>query len=161
MAMESSFTRAPSVRRLARELGVNLSTVTGSGRKSRITADDVRAAGSGPKQPAPAAAGGTGVLAGLAPWPVVDFAKYGPIERVPLTRIQRLSGPNLARNWAMIPHVTQNDEADITELESWRKQLNDEHAKAAVKFTMVTFLVAACVATLKEFPSFNAAARRR
>jgi pyruvate dehydrogenase E2 component (dihydrolipoamide acetyltransferase) len=147
---------SPSVRRLARELGVDLSTVAGSGRKSRITADDVRGAGSGQKRPAPAAAG-TGVLAGLAPWPVVDFAKYGPVERVPLTRIQRLSGPNLARNWAMIPHVTQNDEADITELESWRKQLNDEHAKAGVKFTMVTFLVAACVATLKEFPSFNAA----
>jgi pyruvate dehydrogenase E2 component (dihydrolipoyllysine-residue acetyltransferase) len=88
---------------------------------------------------------------------VVDFAKYGPVERVALTRIQRLSGPALARNWAMIPHVTQNDEADVTELESWRKQLNDEHAKAGIKFTMVTFLVAACVATLKEFPSFNSA----
>jgi pyruvate dehydrogenase E2 component (dihydrolipoamide acetyltransferase) len=146
---------SPSVRRLARELRVDLSTVAGSGRKDRITAEDVRRAGSGAS--APGSRTGSGVIPGLAPWPVVDFAKYGPIERVPLTRIQRLSGPNLARNWAMIPHVTQNDEADITELEAWRKRLNDEHSKAGVKFTMVSFLVAACVATLKEFPAFNAA----
>ena len=91
----------------------------------------------------------------LAPWPTVDFEKFGPVERVERTRIQKISAPNLARNWVMIPHVTHNDEADITELEAWRKQLNAEHAKAGVKFTMVSFLVAACVATLKEFPTFN------
>ena len=83
---------------------------------------------------------------------VVDFAKFGPIERVPRSRIQRISGPVLARNWVMIPHVTQNDEADITELEAWRKQLNDELRSDGVKFTMVSFLIVASVATLKEFP---------
>jgi pyruvate dehydrogenase E2 component (dihydrolipoamide acetyltransferase) len=88
----------------------------------------------------------------LAPWPSVDFAKYGPIERVERTRIQKISGPNLARNWVMIPHVTHNDEADVTELEAWRKQLNKEQD---VKVTMVAFLVVASVATLKEFPNFN------
>ena len=92
---------------------------------------------------------------GLAPWPVVDFEKFGPVERVERTRIQRISAPNLARNWVMIPHVTHNDEADITELEAWRKQLNAEQGKDGVKFTMVSFLVAASVATLREFPTFN------
>ena len=122
-----------------------------------MTADDVRSAGSG------ARAGGAGVptngsAAGLnlAPWPVVDFEKFGPIERVERTRIQKISAPNLARNWVMIPHVTHNDEADITDLEDWRKRLNAEHSKTGVKFTMVTFLIAACVATLKDFPTFNA-----
>ncbi len=92
----------------------------------------------------------------LAPWPQIDFTRYGPVERVPRSRIQRISGPNLARNWVMIPHVTQNDEADITELEAWRKELNAEHARDGVKVTMVSFLVLACVATLKEFETFNA-----
>ena len=91
----------------------------------------------------------------LLPWPTVDFEKYGPVERVERSRIQRISAPNLARNWVMIPHVTHNDEADITELEAWRKQLNEEYARAGVKFTMVSFLVAACVVALKEFPAFN------
>jgi pyruvate dehydrogenase E2 component (dihydrolipoamide acetyltransferase) len=89
------------------------------------------------------------------PWPRVDFEKFGPVERVPRSRIQRISAPNLARNWVMIPHVTHNDEADITELEAWRKQLNERH-RGAVKFTMVSFLVKACVAALKEFPDVNA-----
>jgi pyruvate dehydrogenase E2 component (dihydrolipoamide acetyltransferase) len=89
----------------------------------------------------------------IAPWPTVDFEKYGPIERVERSRIQKISGPNLARNWVMIPHVTHNDEADITELEAWRKQLNSEQPD--VKVTMVAFLVVACAATLKEFPLFN------
>jgi pyruvate dehydrogenase E2 component (dihydrolipoamide acetyltransferase) len=149
---------SPSVRRLARELGVNLHAVSGSGRKGRITADDVRAVQHGGAVAAPSPAGmpGTanGAGLGLAPWPVVDFEKFGPVERVQRSRIQRISGPALARNWVMIPHVTQHDEADITELEAWRKQLNTN--RDGVKFTMVSFLVAASVATLKQFPIFNA-----
>jgi pyruvate dehydrogenase E2 component (dihydrolipoamide acetyltransferase) len=141
---------SPSVRRLARGLGVDLANVAGSGHKGRIIADDVVGAGKG----AAVAAGVPGLA--LLPWPKVDFEKFGAVERVPRTRIQKISAPNLARNWMMIPHVTHNDEADITELEAWRKQLNDEHAKAGTKFTMVTFLVAACVATVKQFPEFNA-----
>jgi pyruvate dehydrogenase E2 component (dihydrolipoamide acetyltransferase) len=149
---------SPSVRRIARELRVDLSAVTGSGRKGRITKGDVEGfVGRGP-----GAAGVPGRAAGLpgpavagldlAPWPVVDFEKFGPVERVERTRIQKISAPNLARNWVMIPHVTHNDEADITELEAFRKQLNSEQD---VKVTMVAFLVVACVATLKEFPHFN------
>jgi pyruvate dehydrogenase E2 component (dihydrolipoamide acetyltransferase) len=152
---------SPSARRLARELGVDLSAVTGSGRKGRITRDDVQSLADG-KGPGGAAApagggGGGGGVAGLdlLPWPTVDFEKFGPIERVERSRIQRISAPNLARNWVMIPHVTHNDEADITDLEAWRKQLNEQHAREGVKFTMVAFLVAACVTALKEFPNFN------
>ncbi|HEY6525211.1 MAG TPA: dihydrolipoyllysine-residue acetyltransferase [Solirubrobacteraceae bacterium] len=159
---------SPSARRLARERGVDLSAVTGSGRKGRITRDDVQslADGKGVDEAAvPAGGGGGGGGAGgggggvagldLLPWPSVDFEKFGPIERVERSRIQRISAPNLARNWVMIPHVTHNDEADITDLEAWRKQLNEEHAREAVKFTMVSFLVAACVTALKKFPNFN------
>jgi pyruvate dehydrogenase E2 component (dihydrolipoamide acetyltransferase) len=152
---------SPSARRLARELGVDLRAVTGSGRKGRITRDDVQnlADGDGAAPaPAPSAApAGTGSVGGLEllPWPTVDFEKYGPAERVARSRIQRISGPNLARNWVMIPHVTHNDEADITDLEAWRKRLNEEHSREGVKFTMVTFLVAASVAALKAFPTFN------
>ncbi|HTU98443.1 MAG TPA: dihydrolipoyllysine-residue acetyltransferase [Solirubrobacteraceae bacterium] len=153
---------SPSARRLARELGVDLRAVTGSGRKGRITKDDVQnlADGKGPSA-APSSGGGARPAGGgvggldLLPWPSVDFEKFGPVERVERSRIQRISAPNLARNWVMIPHVTHNDEADITELEAWRKQLNDEHAREGVKFTMVSFLVAACVKALKEFPNFN------
>jgi pyruvate dehydrogenase E2 component (dihydrolipoamide acetyltransferase) len=147
---------SPSVRRLARELGVELSGLAGSGRKGRITKDDVQAAaGAGPaavRAPAPAADGAVAAL-GLAPWPKVDFAKYGEIERVPLSRIKKISGPNLARNWVMIPHVTQHDEADITALEAFRKSLNAEQSD--VKVTMVALLIKACVASLHEFPDFN------
>jgi pyruvate dehydrogenase E2 component (dihydrolipoamide acetyltransferase) len=155
---------SPSARRLARELGVDLSAVTGSGRQGRITRDDVQQASEGAPEAAPsgratAAPSGPTTAAApgleLAPWPSIDFEKFGPVERVTRSRIQRISAPNLARNWAMIPHVTHNDEADITDLEAWRKQLNEEHARDGVKFTMVTFLVAACVATLKAFPTFN------
>jgi pyruvate dehydrogenase E2 component (dihydrolipoamide acetyltransferase) len=153
---------SPSARRLARERGVDLSSVSGSGRKGRITRDDVQnlADGKGTDGAAAPAAGGGSAGAGVAglellPWPSVDFEKFGPIERVERSRIQRISAPNLARNWVMIPHVTHNDEADITELEAWRKQLNDEHAREGVKFTMVSFLVAACVTALKQFPDFN------
>jgi pyruvate dehydrogenase E2 component (dihydrolipoamide acetyltransferase) len=146
---------SPSVRRLARELRVDLSGVQGSGRKGRITQEDVRAAGSG-ATPAPTPAQPSGAaLTGLAPWPSLDFSKQGPVERVPRSRIQRISAPNLARNWAMIPHVTHHDEADITDLEAWRKQLNAEQGADGVKVTMVSFLVVASVATLKAFPDFN------
>jgi pyruvate dehydrogenase E2 component (dihydrolipoamide acetyltransferase) len=149
---------SPSVRRLARELGVDLARVSGTGRKGRITVDDVRRG-----QSNGARVDFSDVYAekstrglDLAPWPTVDFEKFGPVERVPRSRIQRISAPNLARNWVMIPHVTQNDEADITELEAWRKQLNTELATDGVKVTMVSFLIAASVATLKAFPDFNA-----
>jgi pyruvate dehydrogenase E2 component (dihydrolipoamide acetyltransferase) len=105
--------------------------------------------------PAPAGGGGTGLgIEGLPPWPSIDFSRFGETERVQRSRIQRISGPVLARNWVMIPHVTHNDEADITELEAWRKQLNSEQSD--VKVTMVAFLVKASVATLKAFPNFNA-----
>ena len=145
---------SPSARRTARELGVELSQVSGTGRKGRITREDVE--GFGERGPAPASPAGPGLGLDLPPWPSIDFEKFGPIERVPRSRIQKIAAPNLARNWVMIPHVTQNDEADITELEAWRKQLNEEHAREGIKVTMVSFLVVACVATLKEFPNFNA-----
>jgi pyruvate dehydrogenase E2 component (dihydrolipoamide acetyltransferase) len=144
---------SPSVRRLAREREVDLRQVQGSGRKGRITRDDVE--GFVTKGPATPSAAGPGLGLELAPWPSTNFEKFGPVERVTRSRIQRISGPNLARNWVMIPHVTHNDEADITELEAWRKRLNEEHARDGVKVTMVSFLVVACVATLKEFPNFN------
>ena len=144
---------SPSVRRLARELGVDLTQVRGSGRKGRITREDVEAAQRGP---APAAATApSAALPGLAPWPSLDFSKFGPVERVPRSRIRKISAPNLARNWVMIPHVTHNDEADITELEAWRKRLNQDQGPDGVKVTMVSFLVVASVAALKEFPDVN------
>jgi pyruvate dehydrogenase E2 component (dihydrolipoamide acetyltransferase) len=151
---------SPSVRRFAREQGVALAGVTGSGRGGRITKEDVesvrRGSGSGGAAPAGATAGGAAIPGlNLSPWPKVDFEKFGSVERVERTRIQKISAPALARNWVMIPHVTHNDEADITDLESWRKQLNGE-ARDGVKMTMVTFLIAASVATLKAFPEFNA-----
>jgi pyruvate dehydrogenase E2 component (dihydrolipoamide acetyltransferase) len=142
---------SPSVRRIARERGIDLTGVHGTGRKGRITTSDVE--GYDPGAAPPPGAGGSAALGlDIAPWPSVDFGKYGPIERVERTRIQRISAPNLARNWVTIPHVTHNDEADITDLEAWRKQLN---AEQDVKVTMVAFLIVACVATLKEFPIFN------
>jgi pyruvate dehydrogenase E2 component (dihydrolipoamide acetyltransferase) len=142
---------SPGVRRLARELGVDLSQVKGSGRKGRITKDDVR---KGPEAPAPAAAPSAGIAGlELAPWPKPNFEKQGEIERQPLTRIQKISGPNLARNWVMIPHVTHHDEADITELEAFRKRTNAEQSD--VKVTMVALLVKAVVGSLKAFPVVN------
>jgi len=152
---------SPSVRRLARELDVELRGADGSGRRGRLTSDDVRAIADGSRSASTAGSGDGGTAGGamgagleLLPWPRVDFEKFGPVERVPRTRIQRISAPNLARNWVMIPHVTHDDEADITDLEAWRKQLNERH-RGAVKFTMVSFLVKACVAALKEFPDVN------
>jgi pyruvate dehydrogenase E2 component (dihydrolipoamide acetyltransferase) len=154
---------SPSARRLARELNVDISGVRGSGRGGRITRDDVTHAADEPATPAPAAPTGGGPAQAptggggldLLPWPKVDFEKFGPVERVARTRIQRISAPNLARNWVMIPHVTHNDEADITELEEWRKLLNKQHERDGVKFTMVSFLVKASVATLKAFENVN------
>jgi pyruvate dehydrogenase E2 component (dihydrolipoamide acetyltransferase) len=146
---------SPAVRRLARERGVDLMRVTGSGRKGRITKEDVETAAAG-EAPAAAAGPATGADLGLAPWPQVDFEKYGPVERVTLSRIKRIAGPVLARNWVMIPHVTQHDEADITDLEAFRVATNEAHAKEGVKLTMVALLLKACVATLQAFPECNA-----
>jgi pyruvate dehydrogenase E2 component (dihydrolipoamide acetyltransferase) len=139
---------SPSVRRRAHELGIDLSTVTGTGRKGRITIEDVENSTAAPA-PAAAPAG----FAGLPPWPTVDFAKFGEIERVPLSRIQKISGPLLTRNWVMIPHVTQHEDADITELEAFRKGINAEQSD--VKVTMVALMLKAVVASLKQFPDFN------
>lgn len=146
---------SPAVRVFARELGVDLSQVSGSERGGRITKEDVqRFVKSALSGGAPAAAAGTGGLA-LIPWPQVDFSKFGPVVSEPLSRIKKLSGANLARNWAMIPHVTQFDEADITEMEAFRKKLGEEH-KDTVKITPLVFLIKASVAALKKFPAFNA-----
>jgi pyruvate dehydrogenase E2 component (dihydrolipoamide acetyltransferase) len=149
---------SPGVRRFARELGVDLQKVKGSGPKGRILKEDIQGfvkgalAGAG----APRAAGGGLADLGLPAWPKVDFAKFGPVEVKPLTRIQKISGPALARNWVMIPHVTQFDEADITELEAFRAKVNEENAKSGVKVTPLAFLIKAVVAALKKFPAFNA-----
>jgi pyruvate dehydrogenase E2 component (dihydrolipoamide acetyltransferase) len=145
---------SPGTRRLARELGVDLAQVSGSGRKGRITADDVRAAKEGPPAQAAPSGGDSGLE--LLPWPSIDFSKYGEVEVVPLSRIRKISGANLARNWVRIPHVTHNDEADITDLEALRKTLNEEYKKQEVRVTMLAFLIKACVAGLKQFPDFNA-----
>jgi pyruvate dehydrogenase E2 component (dihydrolipoamide acetyltransferase) len=148
---------SPAVRKFARELGVDLHKVRGSGPKQRITQDDVRSFVKGviAQASAPAAAG-DGAALGLIPWPKVDFAKFGPIEPKPLSRIKKLSGANLHRNWVMIPHVTNNDEADITDLEAFRVSLNKESDQTGVKYTMLGFLIKAVVAALKKYPEFNA-----
>jgi pyruvate dehydrogenase E2 component (dihydrolipoamide acetyltransferase) len=150
---------SPSVRKFARELGVDLAQVRGTGPKGRITHDDVRgfvkAAISGAVAKAAPAAPAAGIGLGMLPWPQVDFAKFGPIERVEMSRIKKLSGPNLHRNWVMIPHVTNHEDADITELEALRVQLNKEYERSGVKITMLAFLIKACVAALKKFPDFN------
>jgi pyruvate dehydrogenase E2 component (dihydrolipoamide acetyltransferase) len=146
---------SPSVRRLARERGIDLHEIHGSGRKGRITREDIEQFQSKGPAAAPASPSAPDVGLDLAPERKIDFEKFGPIERVERSRIQRISAPRIARSWITIPHVTQNDEADITELEAWRRRLNEEHARDGVKLTMVSFLVAASVATLKEFPNFN------
>ncbi|MBE2210399.1 MAG: dihydrolipoyllysine-residue acetyltransferase [Xanthomonadaceae bacterium] len=150
---------SPAVRLFARELGVDLSQVGGSGDKGRITREDVQkfvkdALAGGPRPAGAGATGGTGLH--LLPWPKVDFAKFGPIEVKPLSRIKKISGANLARNWAMIPHVTQFDSADITDLEALRVQLNKENEKSGIKLTMLAFLMKASVSLLKQYPDFNA-----
>jgi pyruvate dehydrogenase E2 component (dihydrolipoamide acetyltransferase) len=147
---------SPAVRAFARELGVDLSRVSGSERGGRITKDDVQKfvkgvmAGGGPV----AAGGSTGL--NLLPWPQIDFSKFGETETRPLSRIKKLSGANLARNWAMIPHVTQFEDADITDLEALRGTLNKENEKAGIKVTMLAFLIKASVAALQKYPDFNA-----
>jgi pyruvate dehydrogenase E2 component (dihydrolipoamide acetyltransferase) len=153
---------SPSVRKFARELGVPLDEVKGTGPKGRVTQEDVQAftravmKGEASTKAAGKAAGlGGGEALGLLPWPKVDFAKFGPIERKDLGRIKKISGANLHRNWVMIPHVTNHDDADITELEAFRVQLNKENEKAGIKVTMLAFLIKACVAALKKFPEFN------
>ena len=151
---------SPAVRLFARELGVDLFKVGGSARGGRITKEDVQKfvkgalAGGVQAGGAVPAAGGGGL--NLLPWPKVDFAKFGEIEVKPLSRIKKISGANLARNWAMIPHVTQHDDADITELEALRVQLNKENEKAGIKLTMLAFLMKASVAALRKYPEFNA-----
>ncbi len=155
---------SPSVRKYARELGVDVNLVGGTGPKNRITQEDVQRYVKGvmtgqaaaPGKAAAAAAPAGGGELNLLPWPKVDFTKFGPVEPKPLSRIKKISGANLHRNWVMIPHVTNNDEADITELEAFRVQMNKEHEKAGVKFTMLAFVIKAVVGALKKFPTFNA-----
>jgi pyruvate dehydrogenase E2 component (dihydrolipoamide acetyltransferase) len=156
---ESAFKLAyagPGVRKLARELGVDLGSLKGSGDKGRILKEDVEVAAKGgpaAKAAAPAGAGVGGIE--LLPWPKVDFAKFGPIEAKPLPRIKKISAANLHRNWVMIPHVTNHDDADITDLEAFRVQLNKEIEKSGVRVSMLAFMIKAAVATLKKFPDFN------
>jgi pyruvate dehydrogenase E2 component (dihydrolipoamide acetyltransferase) len=160
---------SPSVRKFARELGVPLEEVKGSGAKGRITAEDVqsftRAVMSGSAQTRASAAaqgskagasGADGAGLGLIPWPKVDFTKFGPVERKDMSRIKKISGANLHRNWVMIPHVTNHDDADITDLEAFRVSTNKENEKSGIKVTMLAFLIKACVAALRKFPEFNA-----
>ncbi|WP_219136652.1 dihydrolipoyllysine-residue acetyltransferase [Janthinobacterium sp. UMAB-60] len=156
---------SPSIRKFARELGVELALVGGSGPKGRITQEDVQnfvkgvmsGAVAAPNAPA-AAKGGSGVGLDLLPWPSLDFSKFGTTELLPLSRIKKISGPNLHRNWVMIPHVTQFDEADVTDLEAFRVDTNAANAKNkdAAKLTMLAFVIKASVAALKKFPAFNA-----
>ena len=158
---------SPSVRKFARELGVDLHRVKGSGAKDRITQEDVQAfvkaalADGGPKPAAASSGSGSGLATGFGSgwpaWPSLDFAKFGTTETIALSRIKKISGPNLARNWASIPHVTQFDEADITELEDFRKSANDAYAKKKdpAKVTMLAFVMKACVSALKQFPAVN------
>lgn len=150
---------SPSVRKFARELGVDLNLVKGSGPKQRILQEDVQnfvkqalAGGAASGASAGASMGGMDLL----PWPKIDFTKFGEVTPQPLSRIKKISGANLHRNWVMIPHVTNNDEANITDLEALRVALNKENEKSGVKVTMLAFLIKACVAALKKFPEFNA-----
>jgi len=149
---------SPSVRKFARELGADIRKITGSGPKGRVLKDDVQAfvkqSLTGRAPSAPAAGGGAGL--NLLAWPTPDFTKFGPVETTALSRIRKISGANLARNWVMIPHVTQFDDADITDLEAFRVALNKEQEKAGIKVTMLAFLIKASVAALAKFPDFNA-----
>jgi len=151
---------SPSIRMFARELGVDLTRVQGSGPKGRIQKEDVQAyvKGALASKPVstPAAAKGGALPFNLPAWPDVDFAKFGPIESKPLSRIQKLSGPYLHRNWISIPHVTQCDDADITDLEAFRKSQTVETEKKGFKLTMLAFMIKACVTALRQFPQFNA-----
>jgi pyruvate dehydrogenase E2 component (dihydrolipoamide acetyltransferase) len=151
---------SPAVRAFARELGGDLARVSGSERGGRITREDiqqfVKSAMTGGALPQMAGAGGGGNGLNLLPWPQIDFSKFGETETRSLSRIKKLSGANLARNWAMIPHVTQFEDADITDLEALRVALNKENEKAGIKVTLLAFLIKACVACLQKYPDFNA-----
>ena len=161
---EAAFAQAyagPGVRKLARELGVDLGKVKGSGNKGRILKEDIDNFAKGAPAAAKAAAAAASASAGiggsdLLPWPKIDFTKFGATENKPLSRIKKISGANLHRNWVMIPHVTNHDDADITDLEAFRVQLNKENEKSGVKVSMLAFMIKAAVATLKKFPEFNA-----
>ena len=155
---------SPSIRKFARVLGVDLMRIAGSGLKGRITQEDVQSfvkgvmASASPGNGTEAGKGGSGVGLDLLPWPSLDFSKFGPTELLPLSRIKKISGPNLHRNWVMIPHVTQFDESDVTDLEQFRVDSNAALAKAksTVKLTMLAFVIKASVAALKKYPAFNA-----
>ena len=156
---EASFSKAhagPSTRKLARELGVDLGSVKGSGAKGRITADDVKAFVKGALQKDVGSGASLGGGLDLLPWPKVDFSKFGEVEVKELSRIKKISGQNLSRNWVVIPHVTVNEDADLTDLEAFRKQLNKEWEKAGIKVSPLAFIIKASVAALKAFPEFNA-----
>ena len=160
---EASFSKAhasPSIRKFARELGVDLGRIKATGPKNRVLLEDVQSFVKGVMTAPPAAAaassGDSGAALGLLPWPKVDFTKFGDIESKPLSRIKKISGANLHRNWVMIPHVTNYDECDITELDALRVQLNKENEKSGIKITLLAFVIKACVAALKKFPDFNA-----
>src|SRR6218665_531034 len=163
-AMASLPHASPSVRKFARELGVPIAQVKGTGPKGRITLDDVQAftrqvmsgAMQTQAQAARAPAAGSAVGLDLLPWPKIDFAKFGPVERKELGRIKKISGANLHRNWVLIPHVTNHDDADITELEAFRVQFKKENDKSGIKVTMLAFMIRAAVAALRKFPEFNA-----
>jgi len=151
---------SPSVRKFARELGVDLTQVSGTGPKGRIVQEDVqgyvKGVISGSISGDQTGRGGTGLGLNLLPWPSLDFSRFGATQLLPLSRIKKISGPNLHRNWVMIPHVTQFDEADVTELEEFRKSSNAPASKSGVKLTMLAFVIKACVSALKKFPEFNA-----
>ncbi|MGZ3241990.1 MAG: dihydrolipoyllysine-residue acetyltransferase [Burkholderiaceae bacterium] len=153
---------SPSIRKFARELGVDLTRLNGSGPKGRILHEDVQnyvkavMSGTAGTSAPSIGAKGTGAGLDLLPWPSLDFSKFGVTELLPLSRIKKISGPNLHRNWVMIPHVTQFDEADVTELEEFRKDSNAAMGKSGVKLTMLAFVIKACVTALKKYPAFNA-----
>ncbi|MEH2535386.1 pyruvate dehydrogenase E2 component (dihydrolipoamide acetyltransferase) [Bradyrhizobium sp. AZCC 1588] len=159
---EKSFALAyagPAVRKLARELGADLGKIKGTGNHGRILREDVEAfikGGAAPSKPQTAAASGNVGGIDLLPWPKIDFAKFGPVERKELGRIKKISAANLHRNWVVIPHVTTHDEADITDLEQFRVQMNKELEKSGAKLSLLPFMVKAAVATLQKFPEFNA-----
>ena len=155
-ASDGSVHASPAIRRFARELGVDLAGLSGNGPHGRITREDVQGFVKSALQRGGASGGSA--IAGLPAWPKVDFAQFGTIERKPLSRIKKLSGPNLHRNWLQIPHITNYDEADVTDLEAFRSEINAEQSKRrdGAKLTMLAFLIKVCVAALQRFPEFNA-----
>ena len=155
--IDSKAHASPSVRQFARELGVDLTKVPASGPKNRILKEDVVAFVKGVMQSGPAVGAAPSLGGGLdlLPWPKIDFAKFGPVETQALSRIKKISGQNLARNWVMIPAVTYHEDADITDLEAFRVALNKENEKSGAKITMLAFLIKACEMALKKFPEFN------